>query len=269
MAWRDIGTLGALTATTYGRLVLAKIAGLCVLIALGYLARRRIGEGLQPSVAAQPAAELITAGPPARVKAGAGVSPGRGAGRTARGNARGNGRPGRERAEAAGQDRAGGGSWPDTERVGVTLRRLRWSVAAETVVAATVLAVTAVLVNTPTARESYFAPAVATASFDTGGPGGRGTVRIVVTPAGLGPNRFRISVTGSTGKPYRPQQLQAGLWLPARHLGPLAVRLARAGPGRYLGGPVVVAAAGEWQLQLTIRSDAFDEATIALPFPVH
>jgi copper transport protein len=264
MAWRNIGTLGALTATTYGRLILAKVAGLCVLIALGYLARRRIADGLQPSVAALPAAELVTAGSRARARAGTGPPPGRGAGRTARGN----GHPGWERAQAAVQASAGEGSWPDTERVGVTLRKLRWSVAAETMIAVTVLAVTAVLVNTPTARESYFPPAVATASFHTGGPGGRGTVRIVVTPVGLGPNRFRISVTGSTGKPYQPRQLQAGLWLPARNLRPLAVRLAPAGPGLYLGGPVLAAAAGQWQLRLTIRSDAFDEATIALPFSV-
>jgi copper transport protein len=278
MAWRNVGTLAALTATAYGRLVLAKIAGLCVLIALGYLARRRIADGLQPSVAAPRTAELVAAGPQARVRTGAGAvppvrrvngatsaRPARGGGRTARGN----GHPGRPRAQAAVQDSAGHGVGPDTERMGVTLRKLRWSVAAETVIAATVLAVTAVLVNTPTARESYIPPAIATAPFDTGGPGGRGSISIVVTPAGLGPNRFRISVTGGNGKPFRPQQLQAGLWLPARNLGPLAVRLTREGPGRYLGGPAVISTAGQWQLRLTIRSDAFDEATIALPFSVH
>jgi len=278
MAWRNIGTLGALTATTYGRLVLAKIAGLCMLIALGYLARRRIAQGLQRSVAAPHTAELVAAGPPARARMGAvAVAPGRRANgatsaRPARGGsrtARGNGHPGRERAQAAVQDSAGHGLGPDTERTGVTLRKLRWSIAAETVIAATVLAVTAVLVNTPTARESYIPPAIATAPFDTGGPGGRGSISIIVTPAGLGPNQFRISVTGGNGKSYRPQQLQARLWLPARNLGPLAVRLTREGPGHYLGGPAVISSAGQWQLRLTIRSDAFDEATIALPFTVH
>jgi copper transport protein len=90
-----------------------------------------------------------------------------------------------------------------------------------------------------------------------------------VIPAGLGPNRFRILVTGSGGKPYHPQQLQAGLWLPARNLGPLVVRLTQGGPGRYLGGPTVVSTAGQWQLRVTIRSDAFDEVTVELPFSVH
>jgi copper transport protein len=241
MAWRNAGTLGALTATTYGRLVLAKVAGLCLLIGLGYLARRRIADGLQPPVTALRAAELVTAGSPARVKV----------------------------SQVAVRDGGGNGTGPDTERMGVTLRKLRWSVAAETVIAATVLAVTAVLVNTPTARESYFPPVTAAAAFDTGAPGGRGSISMTVTPAGLGPNRFRLSVTSASGKPYRPQQLQAGLWMPARNLGPLAVRLTQNGPGRYLGGPVVISAVGRWQLRVTIRSDAFDEVTVELPFSVH
>jgi copper transport protein len=287
MAWRNIGTLGALTATTYGQLVLAKVVGMCLLIALGYLARRRIADGLQAPATAVPAAEMITVGPSARVKSSAGVVPparrakgsasappgycstGNGD-RTARGSgAPGNERPGREKARVAVRDSGGNGAGPDTERGAVTLRKLRRSIVAETMIAATVLAVTAVLVNTPTARETYSPPATATAPFDTGGPGGRGSISVTVTPAGLGPNQFRILVTGSSGKPYRPQQLQAGLWMPARNLGPLVVRLTQGGPGRYLGGPTVVSTAGQWQLRVTIRSDAFDEVTVELPFSVH
>lgn len=47
-AWREVGAWGALFGTSYGRLILAKIAGLLVLIALGYLARRYIGRGRFP-----------------------------------------------------------------------------------------------------------------------------------------------------------------------------------------------------------------------------
>jgi copper transport protein len=57
--------------------------------------------------------------------------------------------------------------------------------------------------------------------------------------------------------------------MPARNLGPLPIRLTRDGPGRYQGGPAIVSAAGQWQLRITIRSDAFDEATVVLPFSVH
>jgi copper transport protein len=161
------------------------------------------------------------------------------------------------------------GTQADTERMGVTLRKLRWSVAIETVIAITVLAVAAVLVNTATGRESYFPPAVATASFNTGGPGGSGTISITVTPAGLGPNQIRVVITGRNGKPLSPQQVTAGLVLPAKNLGPLAVRLTRDGPGRYQAGPAIISSAGQWQLQVTVRSDAFDETTVALPFSTH
>jgi len=151
----------------------------------------------------------------------------------------------------------------------VTLRRLRWSVAAEAMIATAVLAVTAVLVNTPTARETFTRPASATVAFDTGGPGGRGSISVVMTPAVLGPNRIRMSLTGTTGKPYRPQQVQMSLELPSRHLGPLAVALTPAGPGDYTGIPVTVTITGQWQLRITVRSDAFDETTVVVPVFVH
>jgi copper transport protein len=282
LAWRGVGTLGALTGTAYGRLLLVKIAGLCVLIGLGYLARRRIAGGLHAPVTALRTAAPMTAAVPARVKAGVAASPAARAsgtsstpavrGGVAKGRRRGEGGNGHSRAgapvTAEGGENAGNGV-PDVARMVVTLRRLRWSVAAETVIAITVLAVTAVLVNTPTGRESYFPPAVAKVAFDTGAAGGRGTIAVTVTPARLGPNRLRISVTGTNGRPYRPAQLEVALLLPARHLGPLPVHLTRAGPGEYLGGPAVISSSGNWQLQFTVRSDAFDEVSLVTHLSIH
>jgi copper transport protein len=299
MAWRGVGTLGALTGTVYGRLVLVKIAGLCALICLGYLARRRIAEGLRVpaadthAAAAEPDVRVkasVRAGP---AKVSAGAPRGRGAagnGATAGRAHAGNGaRPGRGRtggsvrvtgpatAPPTGPVTGGGkdsGSkdnraGPDTGHMGVTLRRLRWSVAVETAIAAAVLSVTAVLVNTPTARESYFPLARATVAFDTGGPGGRGSIAVTVTPARLGPNQIRLSITGNRAAPYRPQQIQAALSLPARHLGPLPVRLTSSSPGHYISDPVVLSTSGRWQLTITVRSDAFDEAAVTVPFSLH
>jgi copper transport protein len=286
-AWRGVGTLGALTGTTYGRLLLVKIIGMCALIALGYVARRRIAEGLRTPVATTPV-YVADAVPAARIKTGAGVRPGQdktglgarpGRGGPANGNGHGSANgtgsgsatgsatgTGNGHANANGN---GNGAQPDSGHVAVTLARLRLSVIAEVVIAATVLAVTAVLVNTPTARETFTRPASATVAFNTGGPGGRGSIALTVTPARLGSNQVSVSITGSAGRPYRPQQVQAALSLPARQLGPLAVRLTPAGPGHYIGGPVTVTITGQWQLQITIRSDAFDETTVTVPVPVH
>src|SRR6185503_1268077 len=49
-AWREIGTLAALTGTTYGQLVLAKVACLAVLLVLGNEGRRWINRRMGPQV---------------------------------------------------------------------------------------------------------------------------------------------------------------------------------------------------------------------------
>ena len=252
-AWRGVGTWGALTGTTYGRLLLMKIAGMCTLIALGYLARRRIAEGLRAPTATTHVFAAVAV-PPIRIKAAAGVRPGQV-------------KPGP--GARPGSRSPGDGAQPDSDRAAVTLARLRWSVTAGAVIAAAILAVTSVLVNTPTARETFTQSDRVAVAFDTGGPGGRGSIGITVTPARLGPNQVRVSITGSAGTPYHPPQIQAVLSLPARHLGPLPVPLTPDGPGRYLGGPVGITMTGQWQLRITIRSDAFDEATVAVPVFVH
>jgi copper transport protein len=250
-AWRNVGTLGALTGTTYGRLLLAKIAGMCVLIGLGYLARSRVAS-LRTQAAMTGVAVATALAVPVKVSAGVRPSHGRGG-------------PGAR----PGRGGPGSGERAGADGVTTTLARLRWSVTVEAAIALAVLAVTAVLVNTPTGRESFAPPARATVAFDTGGPDGRGSIGLTVTPARLGSNQVRVSLTGSTGKPYRPQQIQAALSLPARHLGPLPVPLTPKGGGRYLGGPVTVTITGQWQLQITIRSDAFDETTVTVPVAVH
>jgi copper transport protein len=265
-AWRGVGTLGALTGTTYGRLLLVKIAGMCALIALGYVARLRIAEGLRAPVAT--GARVADAVPAARVQVGAGGWAG--LGKVGLGL-----RPGSASSSSpsSGNGSSGNGSHPGTQpdsgHVAVTLARLRISVAVEVAIAAAVLAATAILVNTPTARETFTRPASATVPFDTGTAGGRGSMAVTVAPARLGSNRVRVSITSRAGRPYRPRQIQAALSLPARHLGPLSVPLTLAHPGQYVSGPVTVTITGQWQLEITIRSDAFDETTVTVPVPVH
>ncbi|MGH3395497.1 MAG: copper resistance CopC/CopD family protein, partial [Streptosporangiaceae bacterium] len=64
-AWRNVGTWGALFGTTYGRLLLIKIAAMCVLIGLGYLARIRISAMRAPVSGARVSlVEVVTAGLP-------------------------------------------------------------------------------------------------------------------------------------------------------------------------------------------------------------
>lgn len=258
-AWRGVGTFGALFGTAYGRLLLVKIGALCCLIALGNLARMRLRQMRDP-VAALVAAESAAAGS-LLVKAVPELASVRGGGRGSRG-----------RRNGAGSHNGAGDSDEESQagadRVSVTLRKLRWSVMAEASIAIGVLVITAILVNTPTARESYHPPATASVSFDTGGPGGKGTVGVTVTPDRLGPNQVRLSLTDTAGRPYQPAQVQASLSLPGRDLGPLPVALSGGLHGIYLSAPVDASFTGQWQLRVTIRSDAFDETTVAIPVTV-
>ncbi|HEY2550673.1 MAG TPA: copper resistance protein CopC [Streptosporangiaceae bacterium] len=289
-AWRNVGSWPALFDTTYGRLLLIKIGAMLVLIFLGYLARMRISAMRAPAPALRVSVmQMMMAGLP---RVGAGVrsgpaSPGAGyhhgaTSGSANGSSSGpaaDGPPygaaaygGTKRADhwsgGAAANGSSSGSSADSGRTALTLSRLRWSVTAEALIASVVLAVTAVLVNSPTGRETFKPPVSAVAAFSTGGPGGRGNVRVTVTPAVLGPNQVRLSVTGSTGRPYTAQQVQAALLLPARHLGPLPIALKPDGAGHYASGSIAVPITGKWQLQITIRSDAFDEATVVVPVPV-
>jgi copper transport protein len=271
-AWRGVGTWGGLFETTYGQLLLVKIGAICALVALGNLARQRV-QRLRAPVAAISAAQAIPVKEIARpervtVKAGA--------------RGRGNGNHGNHGSHGSRPARTGtpngdmpNGVAPDDEaqlnadQAALTLTRLRWSVSVEVAIVIIVLTVTAILVNTPTGRETYAPPAAAAAAFNTGGPQGTGRVAITVTPARLGPNQLRVTVTNSNGQPYHPQEIDAVVVLPARDLGPLPVKLTASKPGTYVSAPVIVMLTGQWQVQITIRSDAFDETTVTLPVSVH
>jgi copper transport protein len=150
-----------------------------------------------------------------------------------------------------------------------SMRDLRLSVTAEVGVVALVLAATAILVATPTGRESYAPPAHAAEQFDTGGPDGTGTADVTVTPARLGSNQVTMTFGAPAGRAFLPAQVQAALFLPARDIGPLPVTLTPAGPGRYRASAATFTFTGQWQLRITIRSDDFDETTVMVPVTVH
>jgi copper transport protein len=149
------------------------------------------------------------------------------------------------------------------------MRDLRLSVTAEVGIVALVLGLTAVLVNTATGRESYAPPVNAVKQFDTGGPGGAGTLDATVTPARLGGNQLTLSFDTPSGQAMRPAQVSAALILPSRNIGPLPVPLTSDGPGQYQASVVTFTFTGDWQLLVTVRTDAFDETEVLVPVNVH
>jgi copper transport protein len=272
--WREVGAWGALFDTTYGRLILAKIAGLIILIALGYLARRLIQHGLSPTALAGTALAAAGSLPlaPAEVGSAAGQGGPVAAGPVAIGTAPGNaatpgshpdpgdpGWPGGEAGPPAGP----GPAWAPA------MRQLRRSVAVELAVAAVILAFTALLVNTATGREAYAPTVSASQQFSTGAPGGSGTVHVFAEPARLGPNTIEVYFTKPDGRAFIPAQVTAALYFPAENLGPLPVTLTSTVPGQYRTEDATVTFTGQWTLQIIVRSDAFDETSVTFPMTIH
>lgn len=232
--WREVGSWNALADTTYGRLVVVKITGLFFLIELGYLARRLIRRGLS--------VDALLAGrenPPLAAAGAAGA------------------------AATTGVAQGPAAGWAPI------LRRLRRSVATELGIAAVILAVTAVLVNTATGRESYAPPASASQAFNTGAAFGAGIAHVLAEPARLGPNSIEVSFTRANGQAFLPAQVTAALYFPARNLGPLPVTLVQTAPGEYRAVNATVTFTGQWQLQVIVRSDAFDETSVTFPLGIH
>jgi copper transport protein len=229
-SWRQLGSWTAFVDTDYGRVLLLKIVAVLALLGVAELSRRAVHG---------------TSGARERSAAGGATAAGRAA-------------PGR--------------------------RTLARTVLAETGIAAVVLALTAVLVNAEPGRTAEPAavagqagssptapartgPTEATVRYDTGGPGGRGTLDVRVEPGRIGPAGVLVTVHGPDGAVLDVPELRLALRLPARNLGPLQVPVTRTAPGRYRGDGEIPLA-GEWQLALTVRTSDVDEVTVRTPVAV-
>lgn len=333
-AWRDVGSISALTDSAYGREVLLKVLGILGLITLGYYARIWIASGLaKPAAAtakdaltvdtepeeeaeeaqaeakaaqeaealaetkaavsktaaskaaASKAAASKTAVPAAKgaVAVSQATNPAAATGGSGGSSARPRSsdgpamrRPGRRTARVgtapkpAGSKASGGPGEPTATTVS-TLRRLRWSVTSEFGIAIAVLAVTASLVETVPGRtvaglSGQPGATDVSLSFDTGTKSG--TALIVIEPGTIGINQAHILIQDSKGFAYSPAEVDVSYTLPARKLGPITSAVENDGQGHYVDQPVTLPVAGQWQVAVTIRSDAFDETTLHIPMNV-
>ncbi|MFE2164141.1 copper resistance CopC/CopD family protein [Streptomyces sp. NPDC059447] len=259
-SWRQIGSWSALTGTDYGRLLLLKVGLVAVLIGLAYLSRKWTGRLADVSrettaaVTAVPATadvsretESVTV--PADPKRAAQLA----RQRAARENAR------EKQVRNA-----------DTDRVG-----LRRSVLAEAAVAVILLAVTTVLTSTEPGRtvereaaRGSAAPAVPdravkiTLPFDTGGPNGKGSVRLELDPGRVGANTLHLWADSGDGKPLDLPEVKIAFTLPAKDIGPLPLVPDHAAPGHWTASGVQLPLAGEWRIDVTVRTSDIDQTTV-------
>ncbi|WP_262413242.1 copper resistance protein CopC [Actinacidiphila acidipaludis] len=102
-----------------------------------------------------------------------------------------------------------------------------------------------------------------TIPYDTGGPKGSGTASFSLSPGQAGvPNDIHLELTGAGNLPVAVPEVRLAFTLPARHLGPIQVPLAKLGAGHYVATKVQLPLAGTWQLSLTVRTSDIDEVTV-------
>ena len=223
-AWRQIGSIGALTGTEYGLLVLGKVAALIVMLVLGDMGRRwivRRTAAVAPTVVelAVAAAVLGTGSTSAATPADVDTAPETPAG-----------------------------------PVAPSIGRLRASVSAEVGIAVVVLGLTAVLVNTAPGSQA-FAPPYSATVVGQGNNGEAITVTLEVEQTKAGLTSMRISTHTKDGAVLPFVAADGTLTERSSGLGPVNFSFAGAGPGRATAPAVVVPAPGTWTLTAQVRTD--------------
>ncbi|MGQ4730131.1 copper resistance CopC/CopD family protein [Streptomyces sp. Ju416(a)] len=261
-SWRQVGSWSALTGTRYGQLLILKVALIAVLLAVAWFSRRWTGRLTDPAVASEEApgedAASESESESESEDASADVDP--------------------ERAAQLARQRAALTATKkkrirdaDPERSG-----LRRSVLAEAAVAVVLLAVTTMLTSTEPGRtEEEAANGTPSASapaaggpvnlkmpFDTGGQNGKGTVRIDIEPGRTGSNDLHVWIDGSDGKPMDVPELKLALTLESKDIGPLPVVPDRLAEGHWSASAVQIPMAGDWKIDVTVRTSDIDQVTI-------
>ncbi|WP_098894968.1 copper resistance CopC/CopD family protein [Streptomyces sp. t99] len=257
-SWRQVGSWSALTGTRYGQLLILKVALIAVLLAVAWFSRRWTGRLTDSAVASQDASEEEpeSESEPESVSAD----------------------PDPERAAQLARQRAALTATKkkrirdaDPQRSG-----LRRSVLAEAAVAVVLLAVTTMLTSTEPGRtEEEAAGGTPSASapaaggpvnlkmpFDTGGQNGQGTVRIDIEPGRTGSNDLHVWIDGSDGKPMDVPELKLALTLESKDIGPLPVVPDRLAEGHWSASAVQIPMAGDWKIDVTVRTSDIDQVTI-------
>ncbi|MFE0601323.1 copper resistance CopC/CopD family protein [Streptomyces sp. NPDC058892] len=264
-AWRQTGSWSALTGTEYGRLLLLKVALVVVLLAVSYLSRKWTARLAEAPAAFEEADAKVgarvaepddvsretepTTTVPADPERAAQLARQRAALESAR----------EKRVRDADPDRAG----------------LRRSVLAEAAIAVVLLVVTTILTSTEPGRtveqeasRSNASTAVPdravkiTLPFDTGGPTGKGSVRLELDPGRVGANTLHLWADTGEGQPFDLPEIKVAFTLPSQDIGPLPVLPEQAAPGHWTASGVQLPLAGEWRIDVTVRTSDIDQTTV-------
>ncbi|MCT4357626.1 copper resistance protein CopC [Streptomyces sp. Je 1-79] len=275
-SWRQVGSWSALTGTAYGQLLLAKIGLVAVLVGIAWISRRWTQRLAAPATAAVPADGIESVGDGESDRDGEGTAGGEGVQEEASPD---EAPVDPERAAQLARQRAAVATArkkrdrdADPERTG-----LRRSVLTEAVVAVVLLAVTTVLTTTEPGRTEEEAGRAQSASgstavpdrpvdirlpFDTGSVNGKGTVQLTLNPGRTGANTLHLFVDGPDGRALDVPEIKVAFTLKAKDVGPLPVVPDRIQAGHWSANGVQIPMAGEWQIQVTVRTSDIDQTTL-------
>ncbi|MFI1925815.1 copper resistance CopC/CopD family protein [Streptomyces sp. NPDC020377] len=280
-SWRGLGSVAALTDTTYGRVLLAKLVAVTLLLLAGARSRRTV---TRERTARNVTVEVTSVGTERETRvpepvggrtegAADGLADGRVAG-TVDAPAGGPPLPGK-----AGPP-AGAALTPaeDAQR-----RALRRSVLAEVVVSVVVLVFTTVLTGTlpgraaaeaATAEQSAGLPvaSVTNIPFTIGSdsPGDRGVsgkVQVTLDPGRVGDNGLQAVVYGPDGGFVSIPELRISFSLPDQDIGPLDAKVTDRG-GYWAADTVNLPLPGTWEMKVTVRVSETDQVSESKPVEI-
>ncbi|MFC9585934.1 copper resistance CopC/CopD family protein [Streptomyces yangpuensis] len=288
-SWRQVGSWEALTGTSYGRTLVVKVAAVVLVLYVASYSRRAAARLLQerePAGAAQRTpepevvrvAQLVGGSGPREVTGGSG-----GPDAAAEGRADGVGGVGEDGAGGDGgisEDGGDGGIDRDGDSAGPSpveqpeqyRRGLRRTVAAEAVLGVVVLAITTLLTGTQPSRAAASESAsvavgqepqakVVTVPFDMGTANHRGQVQITLAPGRVGENTVEAVVFSEDGGLATVPELRLTLTQRASGIGPLDAKLKNQ-KGYWATYDLRLPMAGEWNLDIVVRTTDIDQVTV-------
>ncbi|MFD3328085.1 copper resistance CopC/CopD family protein [Streptomyces sp. NPDC058701] len=254
-SWRQVGSWEALTTTSYGRLLLVKIAAVLLVLCAASFARRwtaRLLPGALPVTGTREVPERERV----RVAQTVGAP------------------PAAEQPPAAVPDPPGDGAGPplgDATADDRYRRGLRRTVTAEAVLGVVVLAITTLLTGTQPSRAAGETAQAAMAQepqakvitlpFDMGTAGRSGTAQVTLAPGRVGENTVEVVVLTADGGLATVPELRLTLTQEDLEIGPLDAGLKNQ-KGFWAAYDLRLPMPGEWTLNLTVRTTDIDQVTV-------
>nr|WP_245238406.1 copper resistance protein CopC [Streptomyces roseochromogenus] len=238
-SWRGLGSWQALTDTTYGRTLLAKLAAVTALLLAAACSRTWTTRAMRSRATAATAPTRIpepATGPPLPPEPPA----------------------------------------PPPHPPHSLLRR---SVLAEAAVSVVVLALSTLLTSTVPGRTATEeaqtgtptagipTASVTTIPFDLGTPGGHGKVQVTLDPGRVGRTSVQAVVYGPDGGLSTVPELRVTLTLAAQRIGPLDTKVTDRG-GYWATDSFDLPLPGTWTMKATVRVSDLDQVTVSAPVRV-